>query len=128
MWIKPKLCWKWPWIKEDNMNLKKIIIKCLNKYEEEQSHVKHFIREEFQKKIIENAHKPQGNVNNDNENNNNENNNNNLISNNINDNNNNIMESQNNQNNQQQNIELDYLNSNNNNDNNMDYKLMKDKK
>ena len=66
MYIKPKLCFKWPWIKEDNMNLKKVIITSINKYEEEQKKVDHFIREDYQKKILQEIKMKRKNNNNDN--------------------------------------------------------------
>ena len=35
MYIKPKLCYQWPYVHEDNLNLKKVIITAINKYEDE---------------------------------------------------------------------------------------------
>ena len=93
MYIKPKLCFKWPWIKEDNMNLKKVIITSINKYEEEQKKVEHFIREDYQKKILQEIKMKRSN------------NNNNDINNNEND----------------KNLEMNYMSSNNNNNNNNNY-------
>ena len=44
MIIKPWLCYQWPWNYKDNMNVKKIILKSIHKYEEEEKGKKHFIR------------------------------------------------------------------------------------
>ena len=57
MYIKPKLCYQWPYIHEDNLNLKKVIITAINKYEDEQKKIPHFIREEYTKKAVEKAKK-----------------------------------------------------------------------
>ena len=57
MYIKPKLCYQWPYVHEDNLNLKKVIITAINKYEEEQSKIPHFIREEYTKNAFEKAKK-----------------------------------------------------------------------
>ena len=57
MYIKPKLCYQWPYVQEDNLNLKKVIITAINKYEDEQSKIPHFIREEYTKKAVEKAKK-----------------------------------------------------------------------
>ena len=57
MYIKPKLCYQWPYVHEDNLNLKKVIITAINKYEEEQSKILHFIREEYTKKAVEKSKK-----------------------------------------------------------------------
>ena len=119
MYIKPKLCFKWPWIKEDNMNLKKVIITSINKYEEEQKKVDHFIREDYQKKILQEIKMKRKNNNNDENNNENDKN---LEM--------NYMSSNNNNNNNNYNYydnNIIYNNKNNNNDN-LDYNLMNDKK
>ena len=119
MYIKPKLCFKWPWIKEDNMNLKKVIITSINKYEEEQKKVDHFIREDYQKKILQEIKMKRKNNNNNDENNNE--NDKNLEM--------NYMSSNNNNNNNYNYYDnnIIYNNKNNNNDN-LDYNLMNDKK
>ena len=118
MYIKPKLCFKWPWIKEDNMNLKKVIITSINKYEEEQKKVDHFIREDYQKKILQEIKMKRKNNNNNDENNNE--NDKNLEM--------NYMSSNNNNNNYNYyDNNIIYNNKNNNNDN-LDYNLMNDKK
>ena len=57
MYIKPKLCYQWPYIHEDNLNLKKVIITAINKYEDEQKKIPHFIREEYTKNAVEKAKK-----------------------------------------------------------------------
>ena len=57
MYIKPKLCYQWPYVQEDNLNLKKVIITAINKYEDEQKKIPHFIREEYTKKAVEKAKK-----------------------------------------------------------------------
>ena len=57
MYIKPKLCYQWPYVHEDNLNLKKVIITAIYKYEEEQSKILHFIREEYTKKAVEKSKK-----------------------------------------------------------------------
>ena len=57
MYIKPKLCYQWPYVHEDNLNLKKVIITAINKYEDEQKKIPHFIREEYTKKAVEKAKK-----------------------------------------------------------------------
>ena len=57
MYIKPKLCYQWPYVHEENLNLKKVIITAINKYEEEQSKILHFIREEYTKKAVEKSKK-----------------------------------------------------------------------
>ncbi len=117
MYIKPKLCFKWPWIKEDNMNLKKVIITSINKYEEEQKKVDHFIREDYQKKILQEIKMKRKNNNNDENNNENDKN---LEM--------NYMSSNNNNNNYNYyDNNIIYNNKNNNNDN-LDYNLMNDKK
>ena len=119
MYIKPKLCFKWPWIKEDNMNLKKVIITSINKYEEEQKKVDHFIREDYQKKILQEIKMKRKNNNNNNDDNNNENDKNLEM---------NYMSSNNNNNNYNYyDNNIIYNNKNNNNDN-LDYNLMNDKK
>ena len=119
MYIKPKLCFKWPWIKEDNMNLKKVIITSINKYEEEQKKVEHFIREDYQKKILQEIKMKRKNNNNNNDDNNNENDKNLEM---------NYMSSNNNNNNYNYyDNNIIYNNKNNNNDN-LDYNLMNDKK
>ena len=53
MYIKPKLCYQWPYVHEDNLNLKKVIITAINKYEDEQKKIPHFIREEYTKNAVE---------------------------------------------------------------------------
>ena len=117
MYIKPKLCFKWPWIKEDNMNLKKVIITSINKYEEEQKKVDHFIREDYQKKILQEIKMKRKNNNNNDDNNENDKN---LEM--------NYMSSNNNNNNYNYyDNNIIYNNKNNNNDN-LDYNLMNDKK
>jgi NhaP-type Na+/H+ or K+/H+ antiporter len=116
MYIKPKLCFKWPWIKEDNMNLKKVIITSINKYEEEQKKVDHFIREDYQKKILQEIKMKRKNNNNDNNNENDKNLEMNYMSSNNNNNNYNYYDNN-----------IIYNNKNNNNDN-LDYNLMNDKK
>ena len=117
MYIKPKLCFKWPWIKEDNMNLKKVIITSINKYEEEQKKVEHFIREDYQKKILQEIKMKRKNNNNNDDNNENDKN---LEM--------NYMSSNNNNNNYNYyDNNIIYNNKNNNNDN-LDYNLMNDKK
>ena len=123
MYIKPKLCFKWPWIKEDNMNLKKVIITSINKYEEEQKKVEHFIREDYQRKILEEIRlKRSNNNNNNNVNDNNKNLEMNYMSN------NNESISNNNNNNYNYYDNNIIYNNNNNNTNNLDYNLMNDKK
>ena len=123
MYIKPKLCFKWPWIKEDNMNLKKVIITSINKYEEEQKKVEHFIREDYQRKILEEIRlKRSNNNNNNNVNDNNQNLEMNYMSN------NNESISNNNNNNYNYYDNNIIYNNNNNNTNNLDYNLMNDKK
>ena len=57
MYIKPKLCYQWPYVHEDNLNLKKVIITAINQYEDEQKKIPHFIREEYTKKAVEKAKK-----------------------------------------------------------------------
>ena len=116
MYIKPKLCFKWPWIKEDNMNLKKVIITSINKYEEEQKKVEHFIREDYQKKILQEIKMKRSN-NNNNDINNNENDKNLEM---------NYMSSNNNNNYNYYDSNIIYNNKNNND--NLDYNLMNDKK
>ena len=116
MYIKPKLCFKWPWIKEDNMNLKKVIITSINKYEEEQKKVEHFIREDYQKKILQEIKMKRSN-NNNNDINNNENDKNLEM---------NYMSSNNNNNYNYYDNNIIYNNKNNND--NLDYNLMNDKK
>ncbi|MCQ2816994.1 MAG: cation:proton antiporter, partial [archaeon] len=37
MYLKPRLCYLWPYVRDDNMNLKKVILSSCIKYEEEQS-------------------------------------------------------------------------------------------
>jgi NhaP-type Na+/H+ or K+/H+ antiporter len=44
MIIKPWLCYQWPWNYTDNMNVKKIILTSINKYEQEEKNKTHFIR------------------------------------------------------------------------------------
>ena len=46
MIIKPWLCYQWPWNYTDNMNVKRIILTNISKYEEQERHKKHFIRGE----------------------------------------------------------------------------------
>ena len=46
MIIKPWLCYQWPWNYTDNMNVKKIILTSINKYEKEEKNKKHYIRGE----------------------------------------------------------------------------------
>ena len=41
VYIKPRLCYQWPWTKENNMNLKNVIIKACHTYEEEQRGIDH---------------------------------------------------------------------------------------
>lgn len=41
VYIKPRLCYQWPWAKENNMNLKNVIVKAIHNYEEEQSKINH---------------------------------------------------------------------------------------
>jgi len=43
MYIKPKLCYQWPYVHEDNLNLKKVIITAINKYEDEQKKKYHIL-------------------------------------------------------------------------------------
>ena len=57
MYIKPKLCYQWPYVHEDNLNLKKVIITAINQYEDEQKKIPHFIREEYTKNAVEKAKK-----------------------------------------------------------------------
>ena len=118
MYIKPKLCFKWPWIKEDNMNLKKVIITSINKYEEEQKKVEHFIREDYQKKILQEIKMKRSN-NNNNDINNNENDKNLEM---------NYMSSNNNNNNNYNYYDSNIIYNNKNNNDNLDYNLMNDKK
>ena len=121
MYIKPKLCFKWPWIKEDNMNLKKVIITSINKYEEEQKKVEHFIREDYQKKILQEIKMKRSN-NNNNDINNNENDKNLEM---------NYMSSNNENNNNNNNYnyyDSNIIYNNKNNNDNLDYNLMNDKK
>ena len=122
MYIKPKLCFKWPWIKEDNMNLKKVIITSINKYEEEQKKVEHFIREDYQKKILQEIKMKRSNNNNNDINNNNNENDKNLEMNYM---------SSNNENNNNKNYNYydnNIIYNNKNNNDNLDYNLMNDKK
>ena len=44
MIIKPWLCYQWTWNYTDNMNVKKIILTSINKYEQEEKNKTHFIR------------------------------------------------------------------------------------
>ena len=44
MIIKPWLCYQWPWNYTDNMNVKRIILTSINKYEQEEKNKTHFIR------------------------------------------------------------------------------------
>ena len=44
MIIKPWLCYEWPWNYTDNMNVKKIILTSIRKYEQEEKKKPHFIR------------------------------------------------------------------------------------
>ena len=44
MIIKPWLCYQWPWNYTDNMNVKKIILSSIHKYEQEEKNKTHFIR------------------------------------------------------------------------------------
>ena len=44
MIIKPYLCYEWPWTKVDGLNVKKVILTNLIKYEEEERTKPHFIR------------------------------------------------------------------------------------
>jgi hypothetical protein len=46
MIIKPWLCYQWPWNFTDNMNVKKIILTSIKKYEDEEKNKTHFIRGE----------------------------------------------------------------------------------
>ena len=46
MIIKPWLCYQWPWNYTDNMNVKRIILTSISKYEKEEKTKKHFIRGE----------------------------------------------------------------------------------
>ena len=57
MIIKPWLCYQWPWNFTDNMNVKKIILTNIRKYEEEEKHKTHFIRGETPIKYNENDNK-----------------------------------------------------------------------
>ncbi len=44
MIIKPWLCYQWPWNYTDNMNVKKIILTSIKKYEQQEKGKVHFIR------------------------------------------------------------------------------------
>ena len=44
MIIKPWLCYQWPWNYTDNMNVKRIILTSISKYEKEEKKKTHFIR------------------------------------------------------------------------------------
>ena len=44
MIIKPWLCYQWPWNYTDGMNVKKIILTSISKYEKEEKNKTHFIR------------------------------------------------------------------------------------
>ena len=44
MIIKPWLCYQWPWNYIDGMNVKKIILTSISKYEQEEKNKTHFIR------------------------------------------------------------------------------------
>ena len=44
MIIKPWLCYQWPWNYTDGMNVKKIILSSISKYEQEEKNKTHFIR------------------------------------------------------------------------------------
>ena len=46
MIIKPWLCFQWPWNYTDNMNVKRIILTSISKYEKEEKNKKHYIRGE----------------------------------------------------------------------------------
>ena len=46
MIIKPWLCFQWPWNYIDNMNVKRIILTSISKYEKEEKNKKHYIRGE----------------------------------------------------------------------------------
>ena len=46
MIIKPWLCFQWPWNYTDNMNVKRIILTSIGKYEKEEKNKKHYIRGE----------------------------------------------------------------------------------
>ena len=54
MIIKPWLCYQWPWNYTDNMNVKKIILTSIGKYEKEEKNKKHFIRGETPIESLEN--------------------------------------------------------------------------
>ena len=53
MIIKPWLCYQWPWNYTDNMNVKRIILKSINKYEQEEKKKKHYIRGESPIELLE---------------------------------------------------------------------------
>ena len=53
MIIKPWLCYQWPWNYTDNMNVKRIILTNISKYEKEEKNKKHFIRGETPIESIE---------------------------------------------------------------------------
>ena len=44
MIIKPWLCYQWPWNYTDNMNVKRIILTSISKYEKEEKNKTHYIR------------------------------------------------------------------------------------
>ena len=46
MIIKPWLCFQWPWNYTDNMNVKRIILTSISKYEKKKKNKKHYIRGE----------------------------------------------------------------------------------
>ena len=50
MIIKPWLCYQWPWNYTDNMNVKKIILTSISKYEQEEKKKTHFIRGQTKEK------------------------------------------------------------------------------
>ena len=50
MIIKPWLCYQWPWNYTDNMNVKKIILTSIRKYEQEEKKKTHFIRGQTKEK------------------------------------------------------------------------------
>ncbi len=54
MIIKPWLCYQWPWNFTDNINVKRIILTSISKYEQEEKHKKHYIRGETPIESIEN--------------------------------------------------------------------------
>ena len=84
MIIKPWLCYQWPWNYTDNMNVKKIILTSISKYEKEEKNKTHFIRgqtkeiKENENNIKENLLDNNNLINSENNNDMNENNNENL--------------------------------------------------